>query len=70
MKYTKGTVLYMRVKVIDAAPFEDPKQHRTVVESVDRAGEPTSGTWYVVNHDELITPQTIRDAIIGGQRRE
>lgn len=70
MRFTKGTVLYMRVKVIDAAPFEDPKHHCVVVASVDRAGNPTSGTWYVVNHEELITPQTIRDAIAGGTRRE
>lgn len=68
MKYTKGQVLFMRVRVVDSAPFDGPKS--IVVESVDRAGKATSGRWYVADEDELVTPQSIRDAIMGKDRHE
>ena len=71
MSYTTGQILFMRVKVIDPiAPFEPKAAARLVVTPVGRDGKPTREApgWYVVDEDDLVTPQSIRDAILGSKR--
>lgn len=67
-KYAKGQILYLRVRVVDSAPFEPVG--RVVVMAITKDGEPADGSWLVVSEESMTTPQAVRNAVLGREPNE